>query len=189
MTKQELIELSKKGKTQIAGFPCEVKIKREKDGDLFIEIVFEPLSPLHQPLYLGGVWLDYVSDEEVEHLEDAVLQYKAEADDFCRKAERVCKAKLSKDGQHFVMTEIPDSVKADWDEIEKVLPNAFKHFAKEEHPFFFLDKEKKAWRGFRFSLDIEGHLYTPKWSYWLDQPYYEVDEFIKSIKKEKENED
>ena len=114
MTKTELLSLANKGKTQINGYPLEVKVYPSSlDGTPWIEITVDPLSPLHLPLVLGQKWVEYVTEEECAELPVWLDKYKQEAEDFCRKAETVVKATLNDDGT-FTFTDVPESVQEEW---------------------------------------------------------------------------
>ena len=171
MTKSELLSLANKGKTEINGFPLEVKVfPSSVDGTPWIEIHVEPLSPLHQPLILGQKWVEYVTDEECEELEEWLNRYKREAEDFCRRANTVVKATLNNDGT-YTFTDIPEIVQENFLEY----PSALKRWMKQKHHINFIGKEKEYWYApGDFTLDLDGVKYIPHWSYWLNCTYYEV---------------
>jgi hypothetical protein len=166
MNKQELLELANIGKTEINGFPLEVKVYPSSfDGTPWIEIEVEPLSPLHLPLILGQKWVEYVTDEECEELPKALEEYKRQADEFCEKAKTIVKATLNANGTY---TLIDDK-------------------ASRKHPYSirFIGHDKEYWYAPDvYTLELNGKQYTPHWSYWLNCAYYEADDQIKSLFKE-----
>lgn len=178
MNKKELFELANKGTVKIAGVEVEIIIKPSAaDGKDWIEIKGAPLSPLHCPLQLGGKWFEFVTDEECEELESALIKYKEDAKRFCEQAKRVVKATITKDGK-IPITDMPESVKSDWAEFPKML----NEFITKPHKVSFLGKEHENWKAFgNFSIDIEGNIYQTHWSYWLDCAYYIADNKIKSL--------
>ena len=177
MNKAELLSLANKGKVEIAGFPLEVIVRPDSDGDPWLEIKVDPLSPLHQPLNLGNKWVEYITDEECAELPDALAEYKRKADEFCEQAKRVVKAEFNPDGS-YSFTEVPESVKDDYKEWPRIL----KRILREKHRIAFIGKEKEYWRApGNYTLELNGVQYVPHWSYWLDCAYYIADENIKRI--------
>lgn len=175
MNKAELLSLANKGKVEINGFPLVVIVRPDADGDDWLEINVEPLSPLHQPLQLGNKWVEYITDEECEELPGALEKYKKEADEFCEKAKTVVKGKLNPNGT-ISITEVPDDMAKDFEENPKVL----KCWLKERKNIVFIGNEKEYWRAFgKFTLELDGVQYVPHWSYWLDCAYYIADEQIR----------
>lgn len=176
MTKTELLSLANKGKTEINGYPLEVKVYPSSlDGTPWIEIIVDPLSPLHLPLVLGQKWVEYVTEEECAELPVWLDKYKQEAEDFCRKAETVVKATLNDDGT-FTFTDVPESVQEEWSDF----PQAFKRWLKQRHPIQFIGEDKDHWYApGTFTLDLDGVRYIPRWSYWLNCTYYETTPQIK----------
>ena len=167
MKKQDLLALANKGRTEINGFPCEVTVKPYA-GDPFLTIKFEPLSPLHQPLILGQKWVEYITDEECEELEEALNRYKAEADAFCEKAKIVIKATKNEDGT-YSMIDIPEKVKENF----KDYPSAFKSWSRQHFHIRPIKDSPEAWYApGNYTLDLDGVQYVPHWSYWLNCPYY-----------------
>ena len=175
MNKAQLLALANKGKTEINGIPLEVIERPDSDGDMWLEIKVDPLSPLHQPLILGNKWTEYITDEECEELPEALLQYKKEAEEFCEKAKTVVKAKLNGDGS-YSFTEVPEKVQ----ENLKDYPSALKQWLREKKHIVFINDNKKEWRApGKFTLELDGVRYEPHWSYWLNCTYYEADDFIR----------
>lgn len=177
MNKKDLFELANKGPVKIAGVEVEIIIRPDSDGEDWIEIKGAPLSPLHCPLQLGGKWFKYVTDEECEELEPALIKYKKDAEEFCKQAERVVKATLT-DKNEILLIDIPESVKSDF----AGFPAWWKQFSTQPHKINFINKERAYWRTFgHFTLDLEGELFMPHWSYWLDCAYYIATDKIKSL--------
>lgn len=178
MTKAELLALANKGRVEINGFPCEVKVfPSSADGTPWLEIHVEPLSPLHLPLILGQKWVEYITEEECAELPEWLDSYKRAADVFCRQAQDVVKATLNDDGT-YTLTDIPEAVQERW----KEFPKAFKRWARERHQIKFIGNEKEYWYAPDvFTLDLDGVRYVPHWSYWLHCAYYVVDEKIKNL--------
>lgn len=183
MNKAELLSLANKGKTQIAGVSLEILVYPSSvDGKDFIEIIGDPF-PLHTPLRLGGVWVEYITDEDCAEIEPSLERYKREADEFCEKAKRVVKATLDKNGKIYII-DMPDSVKKDWDGLP---PSYLKNYLKRFHPIHYIDDRihspnKDYWFAIgKFTLDLDGELFIPHWSYWLDRAYYESTERIKNV--------
>jgi hypothetical protein len=167
MTKNELLALANVGKTEINGYPLEVKVSLCADAP-WIVIYVDPLSPLHQPLILGQKWVEYVTEEECAELPEWLDRYKREADDFCRKAKRVVKATLNDDGT-YTFTDVPETVKEEFAD----QPQFLKRWLQEKHSIKFIDKEQKFWYAPDvFTLDLDGVQYEPHWSYWLETAYY-----------------
>ena len=178
MNKAELLSLANKGNVEINGIPLEVIVRPAADGEPWLDINVEPLSPLHQPLNLGGKWVEYITDEECEELPEALVKYKKEAEEFCKKAESVVKAKLNPDGSFSFESPLPDFYK----EALKEYPSLLKRVEKERHPIVFIGDEKEYWRApGKFTLELNGVQYKPHWSYWLDCSYYIADALIKKI--------
>lgn len=168
MTKNELLYLANKGKTEIAGYPLEVKVFPCCD-EPWIEIRVDPLSHLHQPLILGQKWVEYITDDECSELVEWLNRYKAEADSFCEEAKTVVKATMNNDGT-YSFTEIPEKVKDNF----KDYPSAYKKWAKQKHRISPIKDSPEAWYApGTFSLDLDGVIYVPHWSYWLNCAYYE----------------
>ena len=166
MNKADLLSLANKGKTEINGYPLEVKVF-PCCGDPWIEIHVDPLSPLHPPLILGQKWLEYVTDEECAELPEWLDRYKREAEEFCREAETVVKATMNPDGT-YSFTDVPEKVKENFADY----PSALKQWLKQKHPIIPIGKEN-AWRApGNFTLELDGVQYVPHWSYWLGLPYY-----------------
>lgn len=180
MTKSELIALANKGKQTLCGVTANIIIRPDSDGEDWIEIEIEPLSPLHQPLRLGDKWVKFITDDECAELEPAIERYKKSAAKFFKDAQRVVKATVQ-DGQ-LQISELPEDVKSDWDfiDVNEEKERYIKRFCKLPHPVSFIGKGKTYFRALGvFTLDIDGHLYVPRWSYWLDCPYYLADDFIR----------
>ena len=173
MTKNELLALANKGRTEINGYPLEVIITK-CCGDPWIEINVEPLSPLHRPLILGQKWLEYVTEEECAELPEWLDRYKREAEEFCKQAQTVVKATLNQDGT-YTFVDVPETVKEDF----KDYPSHLEKWLNEKHYINFIDKEQKYWYApGHFTLEIDGVKYVPHWSYWLNCAYYESTEQI-----------
>ena len=169
MTKDKLLSLANKGKTEINGYPVEVKVFPCCDSP-WIEIHVDPLSPLHQPLILGQKWLEYVTEEECAELPEWLDRYKREAEEFCKQAETVVKAKLNEDGT-YTFTDVPEKVQENFADY----PSALKRWLKQRHHINFIGNEREHWRAPGiFTLDLDGVQYVPHWSYWLDCAYYET---------------
>lgn len=173
MTKSDLLSLANIGKTEINGIPLEVVVYPSSlDGTPWLEIHVDPLSPLHQPLILGQKWVEYITEDECKELPDALLKYKTEADQFCEQAKRVVKGTMNSNAE-IKLTEIPNEVKAEFDEIS---PTCFRQWAKATHKLNKI-KDANAWYALgNFTLDLDGVRYVPHWSYWLDRPYYVIEE-------------
>lgn len=169
MNKKELLTLANKGKTEINGIELKVVVRPSAmDGEPWIEIEVEPLSPLHQPLILGQKWVEHITDEECEELPGALLKYKQETEQFCEQAKQVVKATLNNDGT-FTFLEVPDAVQENF----KDYPSAFRRWLKEKHSIRYVNDSRKEWFApGNFTLDLDGTIYVPHWSYWLDRPYY-----------------
>jgi hypothetical protein len=178
MTKDELLSLANKGKTEINGYPLEVKVYPSSlDGTPWLEIEVEPLSPLHQPLRLGEKWVEYITDEECAELPKALDKYRKEALEFYNQSKTVVKAILNADGT-FSFTDIPKTVKENFINY----PSALKHWIEERHHINFIGKDKAHWYApGNFTLDLDGVQYIPHWSYWLNCTYYETTPQIKEI--------
>lgn len=171
MKKQDLLAIANNGRTEIHGFPCEVTVKPCL-GDPFLTIKFNPLSPLHQPLILGQKWVEHITDEECEGLAEALNRYKAEADAFCEEAKTVIKATMNADGT-YSMIDIPEKVK----ENSKDYPSAFKSWSRQRFNIRPIKDSPEAWYApGNYTLDLDGVIYIPHWSYWLNCPYYLFEE-------------
>jgi len=171
MNKKELFALANKGKVEINGIPLEVIIRPSScDGEPWIEIVVDPLSPLHLPLILGQKWWEYVTDEECEELPQQLLKYKAEAEEFCEQAKRVVKARINPDGT-YSFTDVPDSVKENF----RDYPSALKNWLTQKHHITFVNDEKREWFAPGvFTLELDGIRYVPHWSYYLERTFYKT---------------
>lgn len=171
MNKQDLLNLANKGKTEINGISLEVVVfPSSLDGTPWIEIYVDPLTPLHQRLVLGQKWVEYITDEECAELPDALLKYKQEAEKFCEEAKQVVKATINADGT-YSFTEVPEAVQENF----RDYPSAFKRWLKDKHTIRYVNDKQTEWFApGNFTLDLDGVLYIPHWSYWLDRPYYET---------------
>lgn len=180
MNKAELLALANKGKVEISGVKLEVIVRPSAlDGTDWLEIVSEPLSPLHQPLELGGKWVEYITDEECAELPGELEKYKKEAEAFSEKAKTVVKAKSNPDGS-YSFTEVPDSVKENF----KDYPSALKQWLRERHHIVFIGDDNDYWVApDKFTLELDGVTYLPHWSYWLGCAYYEADDYIRKVAK------
>lgn len=176
--KADLLKLANKGKIELCGVKAEIKIYPSSvDGTDFIEIIVDPLSPLHLPLTLGGKWLEYVTDEECAEVEDAIERYKAEAAEFVELAAREATAHSTPDGC-YVFDCIPEEIAKDWEGY----PRLFRTIAKEKHRIAFIDNDRMYWHTLGvFTVIIDGVKYVPHWSYWLDRSYYIADDHIRSV--------
>lgn len=169
MTKAELLNLANKGKTKINGISLEVVVfPSSLDGTPWLEIHVDALSPLHQPLLLGQKWVEFITDEECEELPTALLKYQEEANLFCEQAKQIVKAKTNSDGTYSFI-DVPVSVQDNFSDY----PSALKKWLKDKHHIFYVNDKKTEWfaEG-NFTLELDGVLYVPHWSYWLDRPYY-----------------
>ena len=176
MNKAELLSLANKGKVEISGIPLEIIVRPDSDGDDWLEIKAEPLSPLHQPLILGNKWVEYITDEECEELPGMLERYKRDAEEFCEKAKTVVKAKFNPDGT-YSFTDVPEKVQ----ENLKDYPSALKQWLREKKHVGFIGGEQEYWYApGTFTLELNGVKYEPHWSYWLDCVYYIADDQIKS---------
>ena len=174
MNKQDLLNLANKGKVTISGIELEVIVKPSSlDGTPWLEIHVPALSPLHLPFTLGEKWVEYITDEECAELPDALLRYKCEAEEFCRKAERVVKAtRIDNDHYRFELTQeerrdiFGESIAAHH---RATAPDIYKYKCK----IVFVNDSKKEWfaPGI-FTLELDGVRYVPHWSYWLERAYY-----------------
>lgn len=169
MTKTELLNLANKGKTQINGISLEVVVfPSSLDSTPWIEIHVDPLSPLHQPLVLGQKWVEHITDEECAELPGALLKYKREAKRFCEQAKQVVKATMNNDGT-FTFIDVPKAVQENF----KEYPSALHRWLKEKHFIKYVNDTQKEWFApGSFTLELDGVLYEPHWSYWLNCPYY-----------------
>lgn len=169
MTKKELLNLANKGMVEINGISLEIVIfPSSLDGTPWLEIYVAPLSQLHQPLVLGQKWVEYITDEECMELPTALLKYREEAKLFCEQAKQIVKAKTNNDGTYSFI-DVPISVQENF----KDYPSAFKKWAKDRHHIRYVNDKKTEWFAVgNFSLELDGVLYVPHWSYWLDRPYY-----------------
>ena len=153
MTKEKLLSYKNGDTIEIDGVKLQVEITECCDAP-FLAFKMQPITPLHLETYLGGKWIEYITDEECENFEDGVRKHKQKALEFLEKSKRVVKATLTKGGRIKII-DLPESVMADWDFYDNV--------AQKETEFFALGD---------FTLDLDGVLYTPHWSYWLDSAYY-----------------
>ena len=167
MTKTELLNLANKGTTKISGISLEIFVFPSSfDGTPWIEIHVDPLSPLHMPLVLGQKWVEYITDDECAELPGALLKYKQEADRFCEQAKQVVKATMNSDGT-FTFVEVPEAVRENF----KDYPSALKKWLKENHTIKYVNDSQKEWFApGNFTLELDGIVYEPHWSYWLDRP-------------------
>ena len=182
MKKSELLALANIGKTEICGIKLKVIVRPSSvDGKDWLEIFVDPLTPLHQPLCLGEQWVEFITEQECADFENALLQYKKSADEFYEKAQRIVKATLTKNGEILII-DMPDSVKQD----SEHYPRSLKLMLTTKHKIRFLDKrtEKGIENWFalgNFALDLDGEIFQPHWSYWLEKAYYISTERIKDI--------
>lgn len=173
MKKDKLLSYKNGDKIEIDGVKLQVEITECCDSP-FLKFKMQPITPLHLETYLGGKWIEYITDEECETFEDEVRKHKQEALEFLEKSKRIVKATLTTDNRIKII-ELPESVKADWDFYDNAeqKERALKRFVRETHPITFVTKEKTEFFAIgNFTLDLDGVLYVPHWSYWLDRAYY-----------------
>ena len=182
MKKSELLALANIGKTEICGIKLEVIVRPSSvDGKDWLEIFVDPLTPLHQPLHLGEQWVEYISEQECNNFENALLHYKKSAEEFFEKAQRIVKATLTKNGE-IIITDMPDSVKQDWEHF----PRSLKWMLTTKHKIRFLNTRTEQgienWFALgNFTLNLDGEIFQPHWSYWLEKAYYISTNRIKNI--------
>lgn len=75
MTKNEALEMFKKGTNIINGVECRFKFMKVLDQDDFMEIIVPAINPYTTDVVLGNKWFSYTTDEEWEKLDDAVVSY------------------------------------------------------------------------------------------------------------------
>ena len=169
MTRQELLSHENGEIFEVEGVKLQMIITKVA-GDDFLKIKMYPITPLHDEAYLACKWIDYITDDECAEFECYIKKHKEKALEFYEQAQRVVKATL-KDGKIKII-DVPQSVILDFcifDDPQKAL----KRYIRDLHNISFIDKEKTEFYALgRFSLDIDGTIYTPHWSYWLDRPYY-----------------
>ena len=122
---------------------------------------------------IGGKWLEYITAEELAEFESEVKKHRERAEEFYKQAQRVAKATL-KNG-YIKILELPESIRADFDfyEDKERREKAIKRYIQNLHPIKFInDKKSEFFALGNFSIDLDGVLYVPHWSYWLDRPYY-----------------
>ncbi len=171
MDKQAFINRSNKGIVVIEGVKLDIKIYPDKDGDEFISIDMFPITPLHLPTQLGGKWLKYTDENEFLSFESEIKKHRERAEDFYKKAQRIVKATI--ENGFIKIIELPEEVKQDfciW-ETEEQNQNAIKRFIKRPHKIARINDNTIFALG-NFALDIDGVVYKPYWSYWLDRPFY-----------------
>ena len=155
MTLEKILEHANGEPWTVEGVTLDVIVSKCLDSD-FLQFKMHPITELHPPSYLGGKWIEYITAEE-----------------FYRHAHRVAKATL-KNG-YIKILELPESIRADFDfyEDKESREKAIKRYIQNLHPIKFIDDNKSEFFALGdFSLDIDGVLYVPHWSYWLDRPYY-----------------
>lgn len=179
MTRQEFLEKANKGIVSIEGVNLEIEIRPDKDGDDFISIYMHPITELHTPTYLGQKWLKYTSESEFYSFESEIKKHRETAEQFYKKAKRVVKATI-KDG-YIKILDYPENVRKDWSfyEDEEEKENAIKRYIRCAHPVRFIGNKKTEFCALGdFTVDIDGHLYIPHYSYWLGCTYYIADDYI-----------
>ena len=181
MNKTDLLNLANKGEVEIEGIPLEVIIKPSSlDGTDWIEIHVKPFSNLHRPLLLGQKWVEHITDEECAELPSALLKYKKEAEEFCEKAKRIIKAKRNEDIT-YSFTDVPQSVLDDWQKVLKT-SLALNQWKNGRQVIRFVDQKHQEWYAPDiFTLELDGVLYEPHWSYWLERVYYIADDKIREL--------
>ena len=160
MTKNELIALANKGVVQIGGYNAEVIIRDSagNNGD-WIEIIIEPINEYATKAILGGKWLEFVTDEECGELEAGVKRI---YDKMAAQAE-ICGR------EPLVLKYYESNTKTLICEKNKIyIVNQYEdHFEilvlyKGIEPDYAINKV----------VEINGKVYKPVWSFWLDGGCY-----------------
>lgn len=183
MSISDFLEKANKGVFEIDGVRLEIIINKDRDGDDFVKVKMYPITELHDEAWLGCKWLKYIEESEFLDFEKGIRKHKEKAFEFYKKAQRVVNATITKDGRIKVL-DLPDDVKSDWCfyENEQDREKAIKRFIKNPHNFSMFEIGFNYMKFFaigEFSLNIDGVIYKPHWSYWLERPYY-----IKEMKGE-----
>lgn len=175
MTKNELLSHANGEVFEIEGVKLRLEVTKCA-GDDFLKITMLPITPLHTTTYLGNKWIEYITEEECAEFESEIKKHKERALKFYEDAKRVVKATKTADN-NIKIIELPENVKSDWNfyEDDETREKAINRFMRNTHPIRFIDKDEKEFFALgNFSLDLDGVIYTPHWSYWLDRAYYEV---------------
>jgi len=160
MKKNELIELANKGVVQIGGYNAEIIIRDSagNNGD-FIEIFIEPINEYTTKAVLGEKWVEFVTDEECTELENGIKKIydkMASQAEICNREPRVLKYHES-DPKILVC------------EKEKT----YKIIQYEDHfEIVVLYKGCEPDYPLNVPVEINGKVYKPVWSWWLDKGCY-----------------
>lgn len=172
MTLEKILEHANGEPWTVEGVTLDVIVSKCLDSD-FLQFKMHPITELHAPSYLGGKWIEYITAEELADFENEIKRHREKAEEFYRQAQRVAKATL-KNG-YIKILELPESIRADFDfyEDKERREKAIKRYIQNLHPIKFInDKKSEFFALDNFSIDLDGVLYVPHWSYWLDRPYY-----------------
>jgi hypothetical protein len=173
MTLEKILEHANGEPWTVEGVTLDVIVSKCLDSD-FLQFKMHPITELHAPSYLGGKWIEYITAEELADFENEIKRHREKAEEFYRQAQRVAKATLLKNGRIQIL-DYPENIQSDWNfyENEERRAKAIKQFVKHSHPIRFIgDKKTEFYALGNFSIDLDGVLYVPHWSYWLDRPYY-----------------
>ena len=172
MTLEKILEHANGEPWTVEGVTLDV-ILTKCAGDDFLRFNMHPITELHTAADLGGKWLEYITAEELADFENELKSHREKAEEFYRQAQRVAKATL-KNG-YIKILELPESIRADFDfyEDKERREKAIKRYIQNLHPIKFInDKKSEFFALGNFSIDLDGVLYVPHYSYWLDRPYY-----------------
>lgn len=163
MTKAELQSLVGKGRVNVSGIDIEVTMTRCLDSDDFIKIKGYAINDYTTDLELGDKWMEYVTDEECAELVQALAKYR---DKMLKQAEIYHK----------------DPIKLCWFDTEyrKGLLKSEKGFVYEivkpaEDHFEIWSTWGLGYESdvpMNISVEIDGIIYRPIWSWWLDHGCY-----------------
>lgn len=184
MTKAELLSHANGEIFEIEGVKLQAEITKCA-GDDFLKIKMHPITPLHAEASLGSKWVKYITEKECAEFESEIKKHKEKALAFVENAKRVVKATLTADNRIKII-DLPDSVKKDWDfyENKEQKKRAIRQFVSRTHPIQFVNKEEKHFFALgHFTLNLDGVIYTPIWSYWLDRAVYVASPQIKELKE------
>lgn len=182
MNKREWLFLANKGKVQYEDFEFEVTLRTDKDGDEIIRITLFPVNKYSDYAYFGGGWVKYYNDEDFERLmpamEAAVEKMKRQAD-IANSGKVLKLTDLQKEDNH--CNHLLKGVDDKQTYIIQYLKN------KDGNVSGFQVLTGSRWSGgiepdypVNINIELDGVLYTPIWSFWLDGAVYK-------IKEEKEN--
>lgn len=175
MNKQELLNLANKGAVTIDGITFEVKTHESSIGGEILNVILLPINEFSDPAYFGGGWHEYYTDEDVQELFPAMkkaaqkMEYQAQRQKIkpiefidLNKEDRHCNhlIKRKDNDKIYVLQKIKDSNK-NYTAFQILTANKWEQGYEPCAPI-------------NCPIILEGTIYKPIWSFWLDGAIYKL---------------